>query len=94
MKAIGFQEMLEHLRLQARKAPVPQWAMEQFDTATKGIPNKGRGTDVMIMDGVRRLPRKGRHAFVDTRNSCDEKIARPWQTLQALVMLRPRTRIR
>eukprot|EP00959_Pyramimonas_sp_CCMP1952_P096662 2020595-Pyramimonas_sp.AAC.1 len=31
----------------------------------KGIPNKGKGTDAMNMDDVRRLPEHGRQAYID-----------------------------
>eukprot|EP00959_Pyramimonas_sp_CCMP1952_P245381 5128565-Pyramimonas_sp.AAC.1 len=56
----------------------------------RGIPNKGKGTDMMNMDDARRLPENGRLAFIDMCNSCEEEVAWPWQTLQAMVMLQPK----
>ena len=68
-------EVLSELREKAKEQPTPSWSLEALDAAVQGAPNKGKGTDQMNMDDIRRLPPAGREAFVTMYNSCEEKIA-------------------
>eukprot|EP00959_Pyramimonas_sp_CCMP1952_P459232 9477917-Pyramimonas_sp.AAC.1 len=44
----------------------------------------------MNVDDARRLPSQGRQAITDMCNSCEEEVAWPCQTLQAMIMLQPK----
>ena len=81
---------LQSIREAALDLPAPKWSWPQFENAIKSAPNKGKGTDAMIMEDLRILPKAGRQKFLDLFNECERQIAFPLQVLQASVMLQPK----